>query len=74
MSNDRGHAFLNGEFDLATIIEHHRAVPAQQPMEEVYNSFRQHEHAFVAVTENGGSSRPPEDSCAAVFRGAVNEG
>ncbi len=53
MSSDTGQAFLNGEFDLARIVEHQRAVPAQQPLEAVYNAFRQHEHEFVAVTENG---------------------
>jgi signal transduction histidine kinase len=52
MLNPAGSTLLDGEFDLATLVEHNETVQANRSMEDVYGSFRTHAHAFVAVVDD----------------------
>ena len=51
MTHDAGQTILEGNFDLARLVEHGEAVQAGHSFEAVYDAFRTHKYEFVAVVE-----------------------
>ena len=49
MTHDAGQTILEGNFDLARLVEHGEAVQAGHSFEAVYDAFRTHKYEFVAV-------------------------